>query len=192
MTAVEVSYKASGVCISSKITDSYVASFPGLFPTSSLSVYTHGTFETNNASLGHLLKSGKGFSRVHRVHRFSATNSGASNSLVFQAFIISSMSPWVRVCESSPLDLHATTVYNLWDVPAAVLSHLWLVVFAVTTLWSTTVGLQQSDEGLSENPDRTELKQYYCQTTGSQSGSNVRKLENPGWTHTKQATDVHA
>jgi len=50
------------------------------------------------------------------------------------------------------------------------------------------VGLQQSDKGLSENQDKTELKQYYCQTTGSQSGSNVRKLENPHWTHPKQAT----
>ena len=141
MTAVEVSYKASGVCISSKITHSYVALFPGLFPTSSLSVYTHSTFETNNASLGHLLKSGKGFPEfidsqlqiaVHLTHWCSML---ARN----KAFIISSMSPWVRVRESSPhftLDLCATTVNILWDVPAAVLSHLWLVAFAVTTLWS--------------------------------------------------------
>ena len=70
MATVEVFHKAAGVCNSSKITDSYVASFPGLFPTSSLSVYTHGTFETNSASLGHLSRSGKGFSGVHR---FSAT-----------------------------------------------------------------------------------------------------------------------
>ena len=76
MAIVEVSHKAASVCSSSKITDSYVASFPGLFPTS----YTHSTFETNSASLGHLSKSDKGFSGVHR---FSATNGGASNSLAF-------------------------------------------------------------------------------------------------------------
>ena len=54
----EVSLKAAGVHSSSKITKSFAASFPGL-PTSLLSVYTHGTFETNRASLGHLSKSGR-------------------------------------------------------------------------------------------------------------------------------------
>jgi len=70
MTTVEVSHKAAGVCSSSKITDSYVALFLGRFPTSSLSVYTHGTFETNSISLRHLLKSGKGFSRAHRFSSY--------------------------------------------------------------------------------------------------------------------------
>ena len=58
MATVEVSHKAAGVCSSSKTTDIYVASLPGL-PTSLLPVYTHGTFETKSASLGHLSKSGK-------------------------------------------------------------------------------------------------------------------------------------
>ena len=47
------------------------------FPTSSLSVYTLGTFETTSASLGHPSKSGKGFPKDHR---FSATNSHAASS----------------------------------------------------------------------------------------------------------------
>ena len=71
MATVEVFHKAAGVCNSSKITDSFVASFPGLPHIIAFnSVYTHGTFETNSASLGHLSRSGKGFSGVHR---FSAT-----------------------------------------------------------------------------------------------------------------------
>ena len=65
IATVEVSHKAVGVRSSSKITKSYVAHSQA-FPTSLLSIYTHGTFETTSASLGHLLKSGRGFPRVHR------------------------------------------------------------------------------------------------------------------------------
>ena len=71
MATTEVFHKPAGVRSSSKITDSFVASFPGLPHIIAFnSVYTHGTFETNSASLGHLSRSGKGFSGVHR---FSAT-----------------------------------------------------------------------------------------------------------------------
>jgi len=76
MATVEVSHKAAGVCSSSKITDIYVASLPGL-STSLLPVYTYGTFETNSAFLGNLSKSGKGFPWVHR---FSATGSSMASS----------------------------------------------------------------------------------------------------------------
>ena len=62
MATVEISHRAVGVHSSSKISDSYVALFPGL-PTSLLSVYTLGTFKTTSASLGYLMKSGKGFSQ---------------------------------------------------------------------------------------------------------------------------------
>jgi len=47
------------------------------FPISSLSVYTHGTFEANGASLGHLSKFGK---RLSGVHRFSATDCSTASS----------------------------------------------------------------------------------------------------------------
>jgi len=79
MATTEVFHKAAGVRSSSKITNSFVASLPGLPHIIAFnSVYTHGIFQTNSASLGHLSKSGKGFSRVHR---FSATNSHAASSL---------------------------------------------------------------------------------------------------------------
>ena len=76
MATTEVFHKPAGVRSSSKITDSFVASFPGLPHIITFSI--HGTFETNSASLGNLSKSGKGFSGVHR---FSATNSRAACSL---------------------------------------------------------------------------------------------------------------
>ena len=66
MATVEVSHKAASVCSSSKTTDIYVASLPGL-PTSLLPVYTHGTFETNSASLGNLSKSGKRLSLSSQI-----------------------------------------------------------------------------------------------------------------------------
>jgi len=79
MATTEVFHKAAGVRSSSKITDSFVALFPGL-PHIIIfnSVYTHGTFKTNSASLGHLSKSGKSLSEVHK---FSTTNSRVASSL---------------------------------------------------------------------------------------------------------------
>ena len=70
MATVEVSLKAASVHSSSKIADSFVASFPGL-PHITASVYTHGTFETNRVSLGIYRSLAKGFPGVHR---FSATD----------------------------------------------------------------------------------------------------------------------
>jgi len=62
MATIEVFHKAAGVRSSSKVTDSFVTSFPGLLHVIAFnSVYIHGTFETNSASLGHLSKSGKVF-----------------------------------------------------------------------------------------------------------------------------------
>jgi len=60
MAAVEVSHKAAGVRGSSKITDSYVASFQGLPHIIAFNIHSRH-LQDHSTSLEHLLKSGSAY-----------------------------------------------------------------------------------------------------------------------------------
>jgi len=76
MATVEVSHKAASVHTSSKIADSFVASFPGL-PHITASVYTHGTSRQTELLEDIYRSLAEGFPGVHR---FSAADSRTASS----------------------------------------------------------------------------------------------------------------